>query len=266
MYFYLSLGKGQIPIAEIVMPKKRGEKEEATSSKKKVIRKYVYLNESDEPVDEPKVLQMTGKEILRPIMRRQAGSFPNRVFIAGASLCGKSYLASKLAKDYFLNFKKNKIINFSYLNNDENYAKLKNYHKMRIDEDILENPIDLDELHDSVCIFDDIQHFTDKYIVKELERIRDSCLQAGRHSNIDVIVCTQNLLDGPKTKQCVNNTFQVIGFPQSAGRFQLGEWLRRYIRLSQEQVRTILNLPSRWVLVNQGTPIYVLHEKGCFML
>ncbi len=270
MFFSLSLGKGQTPIAEIVMPKKKGEPEESNAQgkkDKKKVRKFVYLNELEARDDNaPRELKMTGREILRPIMRRQAGGYPNRVFIAGASLCGKSYLASKLAKDYMLNFKKNKVINFSWVNNDKNYDKLKNYHKMRIDEDLLDNPIELGELHDSICIFDDIHHFTDKHIRMEMERLRDSCLQAGRHENIDVVVCTQNILDGARTKHCVNNTFQIIGFPQSAARYQLGEYLRRYMRLPQDKVRMILSLPSRWILINQSTPVYILHEKGVFFL
>jgi len=268
-YFSLSLGKGDIPIAEIINPKNRADVEDNTIKvkDKKLVRKFVYLNELTEPnPNAPKQLKMTGKEILRPIMRRQAGGHPNRVFIAGASLSGKSYLASKLAKDYTQNFKKNKVINFSWVEDDKNYKKLKNYHKIRIDDEILENPIELDELHDSICIFDDIQHYTDKHIRAELERIRDSALQAGRHKNIDVIVCSQNLLDGPKTKHCVNNVFQVIGFPQSASRYQLSEWLRRYVRLNESEVRTIINLPSRWVLVNVASPVYVLYERGCLIL
>ena len=48
---------------------------------------------------------------------------------------------------------------------------------MRIDESILENPFTLEELHDSITIFDDIEHFPDKEIRKELERVRDSCCE-----------------------------------------------------------------------------------------
>ena len=212
---------------------------------------------------------LTGNEKLLPLMNRQEGGFPNRVFIAGGTLQGKSYIASKLAGDYHKLFPNNKIILFSWVADDENYrhlAKLKMFHKMRIDESILDNPISLDELHDSVCIFDDIEHFPDKEIRNELERLRDSCVNAGRHANIDVIVCRQNLLEGPKTKTCLNSSFQVVGFPHSSSRYQLGEFLKRHMHMSNAIIQKILNVPSRWVLINRNTPSYVLYERGCFIL
>ena len=241
------------------------------SKKNKNKDKYLYYkqlsyNNKKEPNKE---LFINNDDLLLPVMNRQEGGFPNRVFVAGGTLQGKSYIASKLAEDYHKLFPKNKIILFSWVNNDDNYknlSKLKVFHKMRIDESILENPFTLEELHDSICIFDDIEHFPDKEIRKELERVRDSCVNAGRHENIDVAVARQNLLEGILTKTCLNSSFQVIGFPHSSSRYQLSEFLRRHMRLDNTLIQKILNVPSRWVLINRNTPSYVLHQKGCFLL
>lgn len=288
MYFSLSTSKGDKPIAKIYTPKKvdgnnkDDEPEEPKNNggkkpkPKKVDGKYLplkpsskclYLNELEKD-DKNRATEfiLPGKEKLKPLMCRQVDGHANRIFCAGGTLCGKSFMAGKLAKDYQKTFPKNKVCLFSWVDKDKAYDKIKDLHKIRIDDSILEEPIELDELHDSVCIFDDIQHFSDKHILMELERLQNSSVNAGRHKNIDVIIARQNLLDGHKTKTLLNSCFQVIAYPHSAGRFQFGEWLRRHMALEKPMIQRILNLPSRWVLINRSTPPYCLHEKGCFLL
>ena len=258
MNYELEIGNGDEAIA--VFQGKKNKKD------KYLYYKQISYNNKKKPNKE---LFITNNDKLLPVMNRQEGGFPNRVFTGAGTLQGKSYIASKLAEDYHKLFPKNKIILFSWVNDDDNYknlSKLKVFHKMRIDESILDNPIALEELHDSITIFDDIEHFTDKEIRKELERLRDSVVNAGRHANIDCIVARQNLLEGLLTKTCLNSSFQVIGFPHSSSRYQLNEFLRRYMRLDNTLIQKILNVPSRWVLINRNTPTYVLHEKGCFLL
>ena len=191
MFFELSTGKGDKAIAEIIDPDKDALYEALPDKEKKKHkrqRNYLYINEFDTPkADALSVVKLTGKEILVPVMPRQSGDHSNRIFLAGGTLCGKSYLAGKIAKDYNRNFKKNKVVNFSWVDDDKAYSKLKNYHKIRVDESILTDPIDLDELKDSICIFDDIEHFPDKNIRGEVERLRDSSFNAGSHNNNDVL-------------------------------------------------------------------------------
>lgn len=274
MFYYLSIDKGEMPIAKIRMPPKKKDEEDPEDKppKKKTLqgkplKHCLYINKSDtKDPDLPREYVITGKEVLKPLMTRaDTEGHAQRVFLAGGTLSGKSYLTSKMAKDYHRQFPKNKTILFSWVEKDDNYKGIKNLHKIRIDESILDNPIDLSELHDSVCIFDDIEHFTDKYIVAELERLRNSAINAGRHENIDVICARQNLLEGHKTKTVLNSSFQVVGFPHSGGRYQLGEWMKRHMFLDKQKIDKILNLPSRWVLLNKNPP-YVLYQKGCFLL
>jgi hypothetical protein len=199
-------------------------------------------------------------------MINQAGDHPNRVFCAGSSLCGKSYLAGKLAQDYQKNNKGNPVVLFSWVDKDPAYGGVSNLKKIRIDDSILENPIQLEELQDSLCIFDDIHHFTDKHIREELERIRDSCFNAGRHKGIATICASQNLLEGNRTKTPLNSGFQIIGYPRSAGRYQFQQFLKRYMFMGDNMIRKIMSTPSRWVLLNRANPMYVLGEKCAYFL
>ena len=267
MFHYLSVDEGERPIAQIKSANYTDV--DMTMKERKEARETecLYINSSSvNDESKPKEYKITGKKELFPLMTRaDKEGHAQRIFLAGGTLSGKSYLAARFARDYNILFPKNKVILFSWVNNDKNFSDIKNFHKMRVDESILDDPIDLSELHDSLCIFDDIEHFTDKYIVQELERIRSAAINAGRHDNIDVICVRQNLLDGHKTKTILNSSFQIIGFPHGGGRYQFGEWLKRHMYLSKPVIDRILNLPSRWVLINKN-PNYCLYSKGCFML
>lgn len=259
MFYELEMNKGDEPIAVLM------EKHPSKSDKQKLL--YYKKHELDSK-DLKKEFIINNEDKLMPLMMSHEG-YPNRAFLAGGTLSGKTWLADKMAMDYHLQFPKNKIILFSWVEDDDNYKHFKKmncFHKIRIDDSILDNPIQLNELHDSCCIFDDIEHFADKDIRAELERLRDSCINAGRHSNIAVIVARQNLLEASKTKTALNSSFQIISFPHSGSRFQLGQFLRRHMHLENKKVQRILNLPSRWVLINRQSPPFVLHEKGCFLL
>lgn len=261
MKYFLSIDKPVSKDAEpiaMILPKGVHPKDLKLDEKK-----YVYLNKTDklDPDIHPTQIKMTGDSILFPIYRDSNG-FPLKMFIASGTGAGKSYLASAIAHDYMQRHKKNKVCYFSYLDGDKNYDGIKNFHKMRIDEEILDDPIHLDELHDSLCIFDDIAHFSDKEIKKEIYRLRDSSLSAGRHHNSSTIVCQQTMLDGPTTKVALTNASTVVGFPNASSRYQFINWMKRYLALNTKDIDRIINLPSRWILVNQSMPLYILHEKG----
>jgi len=259
-FFSIKIGSGDKWIADLVT--KDGNKKETV--------KKIYINAHDEQKHGVLTDFKCGKhEHIRPIMCRQSNGHSNRVFCSGSSLAGKSFIASELAKSYHEQFPKHNICLFSYLDGDENYQwmkKLKCFKKIRIDNTLIEDPITIDELHDSLVIFDDIEHFSNRYLLKELEILRNSLLNAGRHVNADVIIVKQQLLDSHHTKPILNSAFQIYGFGQSASKYQLGQWLKRYINLDQKLIKRVMAVPSRWVCVNNSTCMYALHSQGCFML
>lgn len=228
----------------------------------------IKLNKSDSKVNQEFLIDDEGK--VAPHYTKQLdGKFPNRVAIAGASLCGKSHLAREIAKDYIKNNPGNRIVLFSAIDNktDGIFNEIEDdIYRIRCDESILDDPIDLPELHDSLVIFDDIDRFPSKELCEELNLLRDKIFNSGRHDNIDVISIGQILLDGKKTKTANTNAFQLASFPQSGSRYQLAEFLRRYMSLPKDMIQKILSIPSRWVIINICNPNYVLHEKGSFVI
>jgi len=253
--------KGYVKIARIIYK----DKEEEPKYRKN--RHVVCIVHHNEPLFQGCTeFILKGDDKLQPLMCDQYGSYPNRVCLAGTSLCGKSYLAGKMAEDYSSRFPDNKICIFSYIDQDDAYDSLKNLHRIRIDESILDEPIDLKELHDALIIFDDIECFTNKYIRDELVRLRNACINSGRHEGIATISIRQQMLEGSQTKATLNGMFQFVGFPHAASRFQFGNWLDRYLGLNRKQIKEILKLPSRFVLVNNTAPLFVLYEKGCKLI
>lgn len=237
-------------------------------NREKINETYLYINQFDSVKTDPNKEIRIKEGTILPLMIRQEGCHPNRVFIAGGTLSGKSVMASLLAADYNKQFRKNRIPLFTCVSDCTNFNdnRVKNVFPIRIDENILDDPIALGELHDSCTIFDDIEAHENKDIVKELENLRDRCLKAGRHEKTDVIVTNQTLLGQVKTKAALGNCFQVIAYPYGAGRYQLGQFLHRYMNIKQIDIDKILNVPSRYVLINRTQPLYILFEKGCFIL
>jgi len=235
--------------------------------------RYIYLVEHNRPIPKDKAeLEINEKDIgegiVVPMMVRQEKEHCNHVFIAGGTLSGKSTLASTLAHDYNTKFKDNRVILISGVHDKKNYndKRIKHLFPIRLDETLLEDPLKMEELHDSCAIFDDIGASDNKDVIYDLEALRDQCIKTGRHHNIDTITTSQSLLDGNATKHALRNCFQVVAFPSSAGKYQLANFLHQYIKMGKDDSERVLNVPSRYVLINRTAPTYVLHSNGAFIL
>ena len=241
---------------------------------------------------------ITDEAEIIPYHSRQKGDEANRLVVSGPSLCGKTYFTRQFAEDYYEKYKDkgHKVILFTGIprHNDKVFAcdqcrdmdqelegkssKVKkanrsNYdcfcskvYRIRCDESLLEDPIDQKELHNSLCIFDDTDRITNKDVGRALNDLRDILMCSGRHENIDLVSISQILMDGKKTKTALTNAFATVLFPVSGGRYQSVNYLKKYMSLEKDAIDKIINLPTRWALINGAAPMYCLHQKGCFML
>lgn len=262
MYHSLSL-RPQGNFKEIAKIVKKTTDPESNKTKYEKTKKALYIIEQDHPFDSPtNRIELKNSEQFFPSAVRQENNHTNRAFLAGGTLSGKSFLANEYAKDYKKKFPKNKVILFSGIENND-YDDIRNLHRIRIDESLLDNPISLEELHDSLTIFDDILAVTDKDIQKELCRIRDKTLSAGRHHGIDCLVLQQNLLDGNNSKSSLNNSFQVVAFPKASSKHQFANYLERYHKMKKDDINHMMHKPTRWILMNNVNPMYRLTEHEC---
>lgn len=274
MYFGFSKQAGIKSIAKVVKKSDTGNtcnikqiKEKQKDDKEKI--QLIDLVSSDNKDDLCQELFIDDEDLeLQPLMVLHDGDCPNRMYIAGQSYCGKSTCASKMAQDWNSVFPKSKVAYISYNLDDKacNDKNIENFVKITVDNKILEDPLELEEFHDKLVIFDDIEAYGDPHIIKALEQFVKKCINTGRHKNIGTIVCRQKLLAGHKSSDILNGIHQLVTFPHSGSRFQLRNYLKSHLHLPQHKIEKLLNVPSRWLLINLVNPCYALHAKGGFII
>jgi hypothetical protein len=198
-------------------------------------------------------------------------------FVAmGASGAGKSYYMGKLL-DQLRNgspiMKKDKekdIYIISLVNEDEAYDK---YKPCRIPttgeegEEWLEHPPEIDELADSVVIFDDITAIKEKRVKEAVKNLCDLILETGRHHSITTM-CTNHLVrGGNETKKMLNEATSLTFFPQ-ANWAPVGAFLKDVAGFSKSQLDKAreLSADSRWLTFMRTFPNVLLHQHGCWIV
>jgi adenylate kinase family enzyme len=186
-------------------------------------------------------------------------------YICGMSGCGKSTFASDLIENYNKVFPKNKIYFFSNKKSDPVIDKHKNINRMLLNEELIEDPIELEEIRDSLVIFDDIEYCTNKKISEELDRLRDIILQQGRSFHISFGYISHLINNYKQTKVILNECHCVVLFPKNTTTYSLKYLLEKYYGFNKEDVNKLKFLPSRWVIIYK-IPICVLHQRGAYMI
>ena len=184
----------------------------------------------------------------------------SRSYIGGPAGCGKSTWIAHYLKEYNKKYKKNDIYVFSPKLHDVAFEG-KKLDYVKIDSTILENPLNVKEFYNSICIFDDIESITDKNLYAAVETFMKECYQIGRHPyNISVICVSHILLNGNRTKVQINESDYITMFPSC--NFAPCEALcRRYLGFSKDQLSYIKNVNSRWVSIKKSFPQLIISQN-----
>jgi len=213
----------------------------------------------------------TGKEIIindEGIIR----ILPNfdtseRSYTCGPSGSGKSYWISKYIEQWKRIFKREPIYIFSDVDKDELLDKYNNVRRVRLTEELINNPLDAKEFPEgSLIIFDDIDSIINKKLMKAIEDLRDHLLDRGRHEKLYVIVSNHLMTDHKRTRVCLNECSVINVFPRSGSAYGITYLLKHYCGLAPKQIKTLMNLQSRWVTVKKNYPLHVIHEKGVYLI
>ncbi len=188
-----------------------------------------------------------------------------RHYISGPSGSGKSVWVSKYIDQFVKLYPDREIFIFSDVDEDEVLDK---YDPIRImlDASLYENPIQSEELVDSLVIFDDIDSITDTKVKKAVASLRDSLLKRGRHENISVLVTSHQITNYSDTRVVLNEATSITIFPQSGSSHGIEYVLRKYCGLSKLQIKKVMELPSRWVSVFKNYPMFVVSSKSAYLL
>jgi len=170
------------------------------------------------------------------------------------------------AEAYKYLFPDNKIFIFSRVKQDPVYENL-NPIRIFLDEELLESPIDIEYLSNSLVIYDDIDVRSKDALSKEIIRLRDEIFENGRHYSITVLACAHTLLNYRETKTLLNESTAVILFPKGGYMAQIKRFLKEYVGIEDKKnITKLLNLPSRWVMIQKTYPMYIMYDSGVYIL
>lgn len=184
------------------------------------------------------------------------------IFVFGPSGAGKSTWASNYIKRFNKKFPNESVVLFSFIQDDPAFRDIENLRQITLDESIINDPIELNELKNSLVIFDDITGDND--IAIAMHSLRDDILTKGRHENIYSLSTTHMSSNWNETRILKSESNKVVFFPRGPQK-QIKEFLSG-IGLEKSQIEKILRIKSRWIMVNQTFPVHCLYEHGALML
>lgn len=188
------------------------------------------------------------------------------LYITGPSGSGKSTYTSLYIKQYQkLHKKKNPVYIFSAIGSDAVLDLLKPK-RIKIDDDLIHDPIDIEELSHSLVVFDDIDVISNKKQREAVYNILNSILETGRHFNISCIVTNHLSTNGNDTRRILNEAHSVTIFPSSGSKRGTIYLLKNYLGLENNDIKKVKKLKSRWVTIFTKYPQCVMSEKQIYSL
>ena len=189
-----------------------------------------------------------------------------RIVIAGMTGSGKSYQTALLIKKYHALHPNNSIFMFSQHTHDPVYDEIKYIKRVDIsEENMLSSKLNIEVLHDSLCIFDDTDNIQNKKVSGELQMLINDINCNGRHHNLSSIICLHQICNYQKTKSILADISGCMLF-LNGSKYNINRFLKCYAGLDQKQIKSITSLKSRWFYISLVQPMYVLSEYKAFII
>lgn len=188
-----------------------------------------------------------------------------RMGVFGPSGVGKSYFIGKFIEEYHKLYKKNFVYIFCPILDDPAYPKEDYVKYVRIEDSIVEHPLNVLEFTHSLCIFDDIEGITNKKHQIAVQVFRDECYQIGRKQFISTIAVHHVILAGKLTQIIHNESDYTVMFPKS-NFSAIKNMVTRYYGFAKDQVEYIRNVKSRWIFIRRSYPTCIVSEQDIHII
>ena len=185
-------------------------------------------------------------------------------YITGPSGSGKSYFVRMYCEQYKKKFKNNEIYLFSNLKQDESLDSVKPK-RFKLDEELYNDPIKVEELENSLVIYDDTDCLSDKKVRNAVNSLMDQCLEVGRHYRITVLITFHLPSDRQATRKMLNECGYFVYFPQSSSS-KIKYVLTNYLDINEKMIKYFKRLNSRWICVKKNFPQCYVSEHECGLL
>lgn len=204
----------------------------------------------------------------------------DNLFICGKSGSGKSTFIGEYIKGFLLLFGKNSPI---YLFSSKPMETEPNF--MPYADNIQQIFLTIDELESycddesgispyehfvnkggcSLVIFDDVENLSPR-VEKMIKAIQSNILKTGRSSKIYTISSRHILNSGSKTKDIWVESTKLVLFPIGIPRCHIEYGMSHYLGFNKEQISNLLSTKSRWVLINNKVPTYVVDQSRAYIV
>ena len=192
-------------------------------------------------------------------------AFRTTQYICGANGSGKSYyLADYIKNSFYKYFQKDyPIYLISEKEEDEAFKDIP-MKRIKIDKDLVDEPIDYNLFANSMAIFDDVDAITGQ-IGKSVVELRDKLLKNARSIKTSVIITNHSFTDGKYTKSMLNECECITFFFRNYNR-SLKYMLENYIGLDKEAIKILKNNKSRATTYVKSYPNVIIQEKNIYTL
>jgi hypothetical protein len=229
----------------------------------------------------------TGKELIElpadgdlkfQVMPEMRENLRSVIYVVGKSGSGKSYWCGEYMRIFQLLFKcpaKNMVLISADDFSDPAYKSV-NYTHIKADDDMVENPLDLDELTrkdksgkplPSLILFDDFEGIHNKKVKQAVEALQQRVLEIGRKRLIYVLYVAHISASGQASRLIANELTGFVFFPKSGAGSNLGYFLTNHLNVP-EQLRTCFKSDSGWgrsIYIQNTSPQYIISPYRCCM-
>jgi GTPase SAR1 family protein len=187
------------------------------------------------------------------------------LMIVGQSGSGKSYYVNQYMKNFKKAYKnKRPIYFFSYLAEDKSIDP-KIVQRVALNDSWKTEPLTVDDVNNSLCVFDDIEMIKDEVIKREVFKFINEILTTGRHTNTSCALIVHYANNKAYLRDFLNECHTFTYFPRSSNR-GTNYLLTEYLGIDRKEIKKIKKLESRWATIYKNYPNCVLTEKKLFLL
>jgi hypothetical protein len=142
--------------------------------------------------------------------------------------------------------------------------------QITIDESLLKNPIDITKelTGGSIVFFDDCNTIPNDKLKKNIDKLMADIMEVGRKIDITIIITNHLVIPSEQkfARTILNEIQSFTFFPKSGAAAQVSYALKKYFGMMNKQIERILRINSRWITISKKYPMYVMYDKGCFIL
>lgn len=185
------------------------------------------------------------------------------LYIAGPSGSGKSTYCANYIKKYLALHPKSRFIVFSRLDADAVIDDLKPK-RIMVDDSLINDPIEIEMIDPgTIILFDDCECVTDSHILDAINKIKIQVLELGRHTDIHVVITSHSINGTSKnmSRTVLNEMHSLTIFPSAGSHYQIKYVLKQYFGLSTKQIKSLLDIKSRFITIIKSFPQMILSQN-----